>query len=132
MIKQKYVYLRLPDRRCPHPARTSTLLARPTHALAYLPSNSLSKAEPGCSSESLPVFTSSEKAGPTPAPGWATGGTAEGSSGLRSALGPSQNGLGHDKQNWRKRYSSLEEGYRKNRGKEKRLTQNARPEQPAA
>jgi hypothetical protein len=37
--------------------------------IAYLPSNSLSKADPGCSSESLPVVTSSENAGPTPAPG---------------------------------------------------------------
>jgi len=59
--------------------RTSAL-----HPRAYLPSSSLSKADPGCSSESLPVFTSSEKAGPTPAPGWVTGGTAEGSSGLGS------------------------------------------------
>lgn len=52
---------------------------------SYRPSSSLSKADPGCSSESLPVFTSSEKAGPTPAPGWVTGGTADGSSGLISA-----------------------------------------------
>jgi hypothetical protein len=61
------------------------LLLDPNHAPSYLPSSSLSKADPGCSSESLPVFTSSEKAGPTPAPGWVTGGTAEGSSGLGSA-----------------------------------------------
>jgi hypothetical protein len=61
------------------------LLLDPNHAPSYLPSSSLSKADPGCSSESLPVFTSSENAGPTPAPGWVTGGTAEGSSGLGSA-----------------------------------------------
>lgn len=68
----------------PRPARASALLTYPNPP-AYLPSSSLSKADPGCSSESLPVFTSSEKAGPTPAPGWVTGGTAEGSSGLGSA-----------------------------------------------
>lgn len=79
MDQQVYVYLRF------HISGTSAPLTRRIRAPAYLPSNSLSNAEPGCSSESLPVLTSSEKAGPTPAPGCVTGGTAEGSSGLGSA-----------------------------------------------